>query len=146
MEKNYSIRNAEPADVDMIFRFISHLEEQSFDPVGFKQRYADNLKNSDVIYLVAADDQDEPIGFLSCHGQSLLHHEGKVFEIQEMYVAKNFRGHGVGKALFQALLENLGKTDVETLEVTTNANRGDARKFYTKLGFIQTHIKFVRQM
>jgi (aminoalkyl)phosphonate N-acetyltransferase len=146
MEKNYSIRNAKPTDADTIFRFISHLEEQSFDPLSFKERYADKLQNSDVFYLVAAGEQDEPIGFLSCHGQSLLHHEGEVFEIQEMYVAKNYRGRGIGKALFQALIENLSKTEAETLEVTTNANRSDARKFYTKLGFVQTHIKFVRQM
>ena len=45
----------------------------------FKERFSENLNNRSSIYLVAVNEEDEPIGFISCHGQSLLHHEGQGF-------------------------------------------------------------------
>ena len=89
--------------VEIIYSFISHLEERSFDFESFKERFSENLNNRANIYLVATDEADNPVGFVSCHGQSLLHHEGKVFEIQEIYVARNWRDRGIGKALLAAL-------------------------------------------
>ena len=145
MEQNYRIRAASTEDTDTVFSFISHLEERSFDFNSFRERFAGNLEKKEVIYLVAVNEEDEAMGFVSCHGQSLLHHEGKVFEIQEMYVARNYRDRGIGKALFAAVHEKLAKLDCESLEVTTNAKRPDARRFYVKLGFQQTHVKFVKE-
>ena len=145
MEANFKIRTASIEDLDTIFSFISHLEEQNFDFEDFKSRFAENLDNRSIIYQVAVNEENEPIGFISCHGQSLLHHEGKVFEIQEVYVARNYRDRGIGKALFAALHEKLSKMDCESLEVTANVKRSDARRFYTKLGFVQTHVKFVKK-
>jgi PhnO protein len=146
MEQIFKIRAASFVDVDIIFSFIGHLEERSFDFDRFKEKYSDNLGRKEVIYLVAVNETDEIIGFISCHGQELLHHEGQVFEIQEMYVARNYRDKGIGKALFTALVEKLGKTDCESLEVTTNVKRTDAKRFYMKLGFVQTHLKFVKEL
>jgi (aminoalkyl)phosphonate N-acetyltransferase len=145
MEANHKIRTAASVDVDAIFNFISHLEERSFDFESFKERFSENLNNRANIYLVAVNEEDEPVGFISCHGQCLLHHEGKVFEIQEIYVARNYRDRGIGKALFAALHEKLSKMDCESLEVTAHIKRSDARRFYTKLGFVQTHLKFVKK-
>jgi (aminoalkyl)phosphonate N-acetyltransferase len=144
MEQNYKIRTATIDDIDTIFSFICHLEERSFAFESFKERFSENLNSRTIIYLVAANEEDELIGFISCHGQSLLHHEGKVFEIQEMYVARNYRDKGVGKALFAAVQEKLARMDCESLEVTTHVKRSDARRFYAKLGFVHTHVKFVK--
>jgi PhnO protein len=146
MEQSIKIRNASLKDAEVIFLFISHLEEMSFNLEDFKVRYAENIDNPDILYLVGVNENDKPLGFLSCHGQSLLHHEGMVFEIQEMYVAKNSRDQGIGKALYAALEERLKALDCQSLEVTTNAKRTDARKFYLKLGFEQNHVKFVKEL
>jgi (aminoalkyl)phosphonate N-acetyltransferase len=145
MEVSYKIRPASEDDLDAVFSFISHLEERRFDFENFKEKFSKNLNNRDIIYLVAVNEGDEAVGFISCYGQNLLHHEGKVFEIQEIYVSRNFRDHGIGKALFATLQERLSKMDCESLEVTANAKRSDARRFYAKLGFVQTHVKFVKE-
>jgi (aminoalkyl)phosphonate N-acetyltransferase len=146
MEPNYKIRSALVPDADTVYSFISHLEERTFNFDRFKEKFSDNLANPDIIYLVSLNEQDEVTGFISCHGQTLLHHEGKVFEIQELYVARNYRDRGIGKALYAALLDKLVKSDCESLEVTTQVKRADAKRFYLKQGFVQSHVKFVKEI
>jgi PhnO protein len=146
MEQSIKIRNASLKDVEVIFLYISHLEEMSFNFEDFKVRYAENIGNPDILYLVGVNENDKPLGFVSCYGQSLLHHEGKIFEIQEMYVAKNSRDLGIGRALYAALEERLKALECQILEVATHAKRTDAKKFYSKLGFEPTHVKFVKAL
>jgi PhnO protein len=144
MEPSFKIRQADLADVAAVFSFICHLEERTFEFEEFNEKFSINLDNADIIYLVSVNEQEDVIGFISCHGQILLHHEGKVFEIQEMYVARNDRYKGIGRALVAAVQEKLALMDCESLEVTTHSKRSDARRFYAKLGFVQTHVKFVK--
>ena len=146
MEQNYRVRVATSRDVETIFHFISHLEERSFDFKNFKDRYTENLDNAAVLYLAAVNEEDAAIGFISCQGQNVLHHEGKAFEIQELYVARNYRGSGIGKTLLAALEENLADMGCEILEVTVNAKGTDAKRFYAKMGFQQTQLKFVKEL
>lgn len=145
MEQIHTIRSAAISDAETVYNFISHLEERTFDLEKFNERFKENISKSGVIYLVAVNDEDDPIGFISGHGQHVLHHEGWVYEIQELYVARNFRNKGIAKSLIRALQERLSKTDCENLEVTTNLNRSDAKRFYSKLGFNNTHLKYVKE-
>jgi len=103
MKPRYKIRAAKAEDIETIFNFICKLEDTIFDSQGFAGRYKTNLQNSDVIYLVSVDEEGRVMGFIGCRGMNVLHHEGLVFEIQKMYVAENWRGQGVGQALFAAL-------------------------------------------
>lgn len=146
MEQNSKIRPTLASDVDIIFSYISHLEEKTFDFKSFRERFMDNIEDPDLIYLVAENESGEVTGFVSCHGQRLLHLERMVFEIQEIYVARYYRDRGIGKALMAALEEKLRETDFEILEVTANVKRTDARRFYGKMGFTQTHIKFSKEL
>lgn len=146
MEQSHTIRLAVISDAESVFNFISHLEERSFDLEHFNKKFKENISKSDVIYLVAVNGEDDAIGFISGHGYCALHHEGWVYEIQELYVARSFRNKGIGKALFLALQGRLSKSDCESLEVATNVNRLDAKRFYSKLGFRNTHLKYVKEM
>ena len=146
MQQAKKIREANLKDVDTIFSFICHLEETSFGFEAFKERFTSNLDNQYCIYLVAVNDFDEPIGFISCQGQALLHHEGDVYEIQETYVAKNHRGKGIARSLLVALEEKLASTGCKKLELCAHMKRADVRKFFTRKGFVQTHVKFEKAM
>jgi len=146
MQQAKKIREADLKDVDTIFSFICHLEETSFGFQTFKDRFTKNLDDERCIYLVAVNDFDEVIGFISCQGQALLHHEGNVYEIQETYVSKNHRGKGIAKSLFTALEEKLAETGCKKLELCAHIKRADVRKFFTKKGFVQTHVKFEKEI
>ncbi len=145
METNeFLIRAAETSDSNKIFEFLCELEDKVFDYQEFYLNYRNNIFFNNNVYLVATDKKDEVVGYISCHGQTLLHHGGMVYEIQEMFVIKKYRRQGIGKLLMAALEERLAKRDYQSLEVTTNAARVESPEFYRKYGFEQTHIKFTR--
>lgn len=138
------IRPAEAQDAAIIHSFVTELEEMDFDRELFNQHYQHNIADKGNIYLVAMDPNEAVIGYLSCHGQILLHHGGKVFEIQEMFVRADYRGQGIGEKLVRALEDKLADHSYQSLEVTTNNKRMATREFYKKNGFIETHIKFTK--
>src|ERR1700694_5013883 len=109
-----TVRPAEPADAMTIFQFICALEEAAFDYIVFERHYMANIRNENYIYLVAVNETNAVIGYISCHGQILLHHCGKVFEIQELFVAGAFRRMGVGQLLMQSLEEELSRQEVSS--------------------------------
>jgi len=142
MGNEISIRRAGAGDLDKIFAFVCYLEETSFDYSVFCKCYEQNFKATHHIYLVAVNEQDEVVGFISCHGQILLHHCGMVWEIQELYVDRYHRDEGTGKLLLQSLEEEIGREPYATLEAAVNKSRKNAHSFYTHNGFAQTHLKF----
>ncbi len=141
MAENRVVRNATIDDVDAIYKQICSLSEKSLDPVIFEHYYAKNLRSNDNIYLVA-ESAGSVIGFLSCHGQLLLHHTAPVYEIQELFVEPSYRSAGVGKQLMDALIARLSQREYDSLELTSSIKRVDAHRFYLRYGFAQSHLKF----
>lgn len=142
--ENIVIRKAIPEDVQEVYRFVCELEGLIFDPVLFQQHYLQHIANKDYYYLVAEAD-DELLGFISCHGQFLLHHMAMVYEIQELYVDKDYRHKGVGKLLLEHLQTLLAANDYDMLEVAAGMQRVQAHEFYRRNGFSQSHYKFTKK-
>jgi PhnO protein len=145
MNHPVTVRKANPEDADSIFAFVCELEETVFEYGLFEQYYLQNIASTANRYMVAVDQENYVLGYISCHGQLLLHHLGKVYEIQEMIVHKNHRGKGIGQLLLQALKDSLQSENYQSLEVTTRVKRKDTQEFYRKNGFAQTHVKFTRE-
>ena len=140
------IRPAALADQETIYHFICHLEEISFERESFMDRFKHNLGRQENIYLVATTEGEDPIGFISVQGQSVLHQEGRIFEVQELYVARSWRGQGIGKLLIESLQEKLHKVKASGLEVSMHAKRTEVRRFFSKMGFNTNHIKLVKSI
>lgn len=141
----FIIRPATASDVGIIYQFICELEEESFDLSLFQAIFQRNLPNPDYHYFLAFDGL-HCVGYASVHAQWLLHHCGKVGEIQEMFVIEDYRSKGVGALLIQALKEIAQRENFEVLEVTANKKRIDTHRFYQRQGFQQTHFKFVKKI
>jgi (aminoalkyl)phosphonate N-acetyltransferase len=144
MSNGFTIRPADIADAKKIFGFVCALEEKSFDYEKFYLDYRNNILANNNVYLVAADQENNAVGYISCHGQSLLHHGGMVYEIQELYVEEGWRKQGAGKTLLKALELQLAKRDYQSLEVTAKDKRKEAIELYRKYGFQETHVKLTR--
>lgn len=139
------VRPAVKEDCKTVYRFICELEETQFNYTLFEKYYLHNLENKDNIYLVATND-DSVVGFLSCHGQFLLHHLDKVFEIQELYVEESYRSKKAGQLLIESLEALLKEQGYRFLEVASNIKRTNAHRFYTRNGFAQTHYRFTKTL
>jgi len=144
MSNEYTIRQAEIIDAKKIFSFVCGLEEREFNYEKFYLDYRNNIQANSNVYLVAADKYNDAVGYISCHGQSLLHHGGMVYEIQELYVDVAWRKQKIGSTLLKALELQLAKRDYQSLEVTAKNKRKEAIGLYQKYGFAKTHVKLTR--
>lgn len=140
------IRPATEKDLPFVYKFICLLEDRHFDCTSFESVYKANISNRDYHYLVAVLADDEIAGFISCHAQQLLHHCGKVAEIQELYVDERHRQQGIGKLLINYIEKQLRNDQCRSFEVTSQNKRLQTHTFYQALGFEQTHKKFVKQL
>ncbi|QJW88913.1 GNAT family N-acetyltransferase [Spirosoma taeanense] len=137
------IRPAAQQDLTIIYGFLCELEEMLLDFSRFREVYTHNLTNPMIHYLVA-ERNGEVVGFVSCHGQYLLHHTGKVGEIQELFVKPAHRNQQVGHQLLAALEALAVQEGFVNLEVTTNQKRLDTIRFYEREAFNRTHFKLVK--
>jgi PhnO protein len=139
------IRPADKNDVDIVYRFLCELEELPLDQSHFRSVFYHNLQDPMIYYLIA-EAGGESVGFISCHAQYLLHHVGKVGEIQELFVRADRRNERIGHQLVAALNKLAIREGFINLEVTTNQKRTDTIRFYERESFNRTHIKLVKSI
>ena len=140
-----SVRPASLNDLQIVYEFLCDLEDVILDKALFEQVFQRNLTNPLVFYLIA-EWANRAVGFVSCHVQYILHHTGKVGEIQELYVKPDHRNQRIGQALVTALDTLAHQEDFVNLEVTTNQKRTDTVRFYEREHFSRTHFKLVKPL
>jgi PhnO protein len=136
------IRSTISTDENAILALLEELENRVFDTAVFTEIFQTYLADSRTLMKVAIAEDDRICGFISCKGQPLLHHEGLVFEIQELIVTSDHQGRGIGKKLIESLKPELSRLGAKSLEVTSNKRRKEAHAFYQSVGFLNSHEKF----
>ena len=144
MQNTPIIRKAGPADLEAVYEMICALKDEVLDRETFSQVYLNNIKHPDCSYSMATI-EDKPVGFISLHIQQLLHHNGAVGEVQELFIKPEHRAKGIGKLLMNAVIAYAQKKQVKSLEVASNKKRAENVTIYEKLGFTLSHNKFTRQ-
>jgi (aminoalkyl)phosphonate N-acetyltransferase len=144
MNQKIIIRNAKKSDVIQVYSFITILENENFDYNSFQKIFETNLQNPDYAYFVATLNNNI-VGFASFHSQNLLHHCGRVGEIQELYVSNDYRNKGIARMLLNEIEKFAKLKEIKNLEVTSNKKRKENVIIYKKLGFILSHNKFTKE-
>ena len=62
-------------------------------------------------------------------------YDGPVALLDELYVAPDRRGHGLGSAMIALLLSDATKAGVSAVEINVDAGDVDAQRFYERHGF-----------
>lgn len=137
-----SIRKVSETDENAIRNLLDELENRISDPIVFKHIFQHYLIRENALFFVAENDQKEIIGFITCLGQLILHHEGMVYEIQELIVTSRYQGRGIGQLLINQIREELESRVIKSIEVTSNKRRTKAHEFYKAVGFKNSHEKF----
>ena len=144
-----TIREANVSDTDIIAEFNSQMaletEQRRLNPERLRKGVAALLedKAKGVYFLAEIEDETNA---RTIAGQLMLTYEwsdwrnGNFWWIQSVYVAKEFRGKGVFKALFQQVKSlAAARTDVCGLRLYMDAQNQTARQTYDRIGFHQTN-------
>lgn len=138
----FVIRNATRQDTTSVYKLVCELESCEFHQDSFADVFNNNLNNLNIGYFIAQFNEDI-IGFGSVYINTLLHHCGKVAEVQELIVTKAYQGKDIGSRLLSEMILWAKSRGSLQVEVTSNAARADALEFYKKNGFLHTHHKLV---
>lgn len=139
------IRKAHAGDLTRVYEMMCSLEKRNLSRDDFRDVFLMNIASEGILYLVAVL-SGEPSGFIGVHFNRLLHHGGKVAEIQELYINACSRNRGIGKKLV-AEAERLCSLDgVKEIEVTSNKLNTSAHRFYETVSYIQSHLKFTKRL
>ncbi len=128
-----SVREADAGDVNRIYELIVDLEQTSINREHFQEAFRYNLSIQGVYYFVY-EDKGEILGFVSLHIQRLLHHAASVGEIQEIIVDKRERGSGIGKMLYDKVMEVSVQQGCQQLEVCCSQRNATGCSFYASQG------------
>ena len=142
MKAVFNIRKVIETDENAIRTLLDELENRISDPTVFHRIFNHYLIRENALFFAAENDQKEIIGFITCLGQLLLHHEGLVYEIEELIVTRTYQGKGIGQLLINQVREELKPYDIKSIEVTSNKRRTQAHEFYKAVGFKNSHEKF----
>lgn len=141
MKSQVGIRKVKQQDLDFVYKSICELENEELNFEIFASIFNENIANPNNLYLIA-EKENEGLGFISFHTQNLLHHNGRVGEIQEFFINKKHRGKGVGRQLTQQIMQYAEEHKLKSIEVTTNKRRVENVMIYENLGFTLSHNKF----
>jgi len=141
------IRDARELDLASIVAMyaddaLGRTRETASDPVQPEYFNAFRAIEADPRHrLVVVEDEGDVVGTLQL---SFLPHlvlqGGERAHIEAVRVRWDRRGTRVGEALVQWAIEEARQRGCRLAQLTTNASRGDARRFYERLGFEGTHV------
>ena len=98
----------------------------------------ENDKNNE---LIVAENEGEIVGTLQItFTPSISFQGGKRATVESVRVDEKYRGQGIGKELMLWAIERAKKENCIALQLTTNAERKDAHRFYENLGFKGSHL------
>ncbi|TWP45428.1 GNAT family N-acetyltransferase [Lentzea tibetensis] len=138
------IRRATQHDVDAIVAMLAN------DPLGATREspgdpsYQDAFKRLDDDphqYLAVAEKNGEVVGTLQLTFTSGLSRRGMTrATIEAVRVRDDQRGEGLGQQLVEWALGEARARGAGLVQLTTDASREDAHRFYERLGFVASHV------
>jgi len=144
-----AVRPATPDDAGTLVELLragalSTSDEDAGDLTPYRAALADIAATPGTDVLVAERD-GEVIG--TCElltFRHLQHRGGRCAEVESMHVRPDLRGTGVGGVLLEAAVEAARAAGCYRVQLTSNAARTDAHRFYEHHGFTSSHVGFKR--
>ncbi len=91
--------------------------------------------------LIVVEHEGAVIGTLHLMVLPSLSFQGRPrAQIESVRVAEAYRSRGIGGRLFAWAIARARELGCHLVQLTTNASRADAQRFYTRLGFAPSHV------
>jgi GNAT superfamily N-acetyltransferase len=142
-------RTATPDDIAFIVRLIA--EDSVLDPIDDPARAGDDAYGS--AFAAIADNPDHmlmiaeakgaPVGTFQLSFLPGIARRGMWrAQIEGVHVAPEHRSRGYGGQMMQWAIDKARERGCAIVQLTSNAKRQDAHRFYTRLGFVPSHTGF----
>lgn len=141
------IRRAGRGDVATIVRLLADdplgaAREDPTDPAPYEAAFARIDADSNQ-HLVVAEREGEVVGTLQLSMQPGLSRRGATrCTIEGVRIAADARDTGLGTQLIEWAIEESRRLGASLVQLTSDATRVDARRFYERLGFTASHVGF----
>jgi GNAT superfamily N-acetyltransferase len=130
------IRRATPGDAVQVARLLHDFQAEFDEPSpgveALEDRYADLIRNKEMIVLLIGDGPD---GFAQLRFRPWVYSAGLCAYLEELYVAPSLRGNGLGRALLEAAMDAARREGAEQMELGTSETDTAARALYESAGF-----------
>ena len=137
------IREARPGDAPRLVALIHDLGHE-IDEKSLRKNLA-KLKNARELPLVATLGK-VVVGLIGRHLMVTVHRPKPVGRIPVLVVAKDARGHDLGRMLVEAVETWCREQGCGLIEVTSNDRRADAHAFYRHMGYERTSVRFFKKL
>lgn len=144
---NLLFRDATPEDLPFIVRMyaddpLGQTRETSTDPLPEAYLRAFSEIDADPRHrLIVVEENGDVVGTLQL---SFLPHlvlvGGERAQVEAVRVRADRRGSGLGEAMVTWSVDQAQRRGCRLVQLTTNAERDHARRFYERLGFEPTHV------
>ncbi len=135
------IREAKESDLLTIGKLTLELIEAMGSTEGIDIKLiAENCRNllSEVnSHILVAEIEGMVAGFVNFTTRKTILHRGLSGLIDELIVAKSYRGKGIGKQLLSSAIEKSRQLGCCEVEVSTEKTNIKAREFYRQYGFTE---------
>lgn len=142
-------RSATPADLPFI---VALIVEDSVIQTGDDPADAMHADYVDALAEITADPNNEmivveedgaPVGcFQLTYLPGLMRRGMKRGQIEVVHVAATHRNRGIGAEMMRWAVERCRTNGCSMVQLTSNKKRGDAHRFYERLGFLKSHEGF----
>jgi GNAT superfamily N-acetyltransferase len=141
------IRPAAPTDIPAVVAMLAN------DPLGAQRESPDDLAPYRAAFQRLADDPNQHlvvavrdagvVGTLQLTVIPGLSRRGSTRSIIEgVRVHSDERGSGLGTQLIQWAVDESRRQNCQLVQLTSDATRTDAHRFYERLGFTASHVGF----
>lgn len=132
-----TIRAAIAADLDAVaplFDAYRQFYGQPADPARARTFIDERLRHGDAVILLARRD-GVAIGFTQLYPLFSSVRTGRVWQLNDLYVAPPARRHGVGSALLAAARDHAVASGALGLQLETRRSNAAAQRLYVSLGW-----------
>ena len=140
------IREAKESNLLTIGKLTLELIEAMSDTEGIDIKLiAENCRNllsEDNSYILVAEIEGIVVGFVNFTTRKTILHRGLSGLIDELTIAKNHRGKGIGRQLLSSAIEKSRQLGCCEVEVSTEKTNIKAREFYRQCGFTERGVLF----
>jgi len=151
--ENVTFRIADIKDLPDIVRmladdFLGSQREEFAEPLRESYvRAFDEIDADPNNHLVVAEVDGEVVGALQLtFTPSISFRGGKRATVESVRVDTKFRGAGIGHKMMLWAIELAKSNGCVSMQLTTNAERDDAQRFYRRLGFKASHVGMKLQL